>query len=429
MSLANIASQLRQKLNSILSAQPLASVFSQNQNATAGDQFTRRRRREVKKALMLWAGLNTAAAESDSQDGDNGTGSGSAAEMALRQAHVGFVLKQNYKAPRDPMVLCHGLFGFDVLGPPGVPGLQIHYWRGIQEALRDIGCKVQVSRVGSVAALKSRAHELRDFLETRMEGQSINLVAHSMGGLDCRYVITHLPSSKFKVNSLTTVATPHFGSSFMDWCRDSFGVGLLQDYISKQLDDVVSQHLAAKIASSAPAGSSQAAADDIASEPTSSSSEAAAASSSSQSFSRPERPQMTHEAAQTLIRTHPLIRALCSPLNSPAFANLTRDYCRTFNELTPNAADVHYASYAAVAPKMSPLAPLYFSHRIVSEREGPNDGLVSLQSAQWGEFMGAVQCDHWQLIPPRIRQVIRKDAFDSIGFYLNLATQLAEKGY
>ncbi|KAJ3183851.1 hypothetical protein HDU87_005967 [Geranomyces variabilis] len=426
MSLANLASQLRQKLNALLSVQPLSAVFPHNQNATAGDQLSRRRRREAKKAIMLWAGLNTAAAD-DTGRGDSGDSS--AAERALRRAHIGLVVQQNHKAPRDPMVLCHGLFGFDVLGPQAVPGLQIHYWRGISEALREIGCKVQVSRVGSVAALKSRAHQLRDFLETRMEGQGINLVAHSMGGLDCRYVITHLPSSKFKVNSLTTVATPHCGSSFMDWCRDSFGVGLLQDYIRKQLDDVVSQHLAATIASSAPAGSSQSAADDIASESNSSSSAAAAASSSSSSAASAPRPQMTHEAAQTLIRTHPLIRALCSPLDSPAFANLTLDYCRTFNELTPDVAEVHYASYAAVAPKMSPLAPLYFSHRIVSEREGPNDGLVALESAKWGEFMGTLECDHWQLIPPRIRQIVRRDTFDPIGFYLNLATQLAEKGY
>ncbi|KAI8906604.1 Alpha/Beta hydrolase protein [Powellomyces hirtus] len=382
MSLANFALQLRQRLNSLLSTASLSSVFSANQNATAGDQLTRLRRRETKKAVMLWAGLESSDAKRS-------------LDAEARRAHIGLIVKQNYKAPRDPIVLCHGLFGFDVLGPQGVPGLQIHYWKGIAEALREIGCKVHVSRVGTVAALKTRAHELRDFLENKMEGQRINLVAHSMGGLDCRYVITHLPSSKFKVNSLTTVATPHRGSSFMDWCRDAFGVGYLHDYINKQMDDVVSKHLAAN-------GYSMA--GDIP-------------------------PAMSEEATRKLIRTHPFIRALCSPLDSPAFANLTLDYCKTFNELTPNDPSVHYSSYAAVVPHLSPLAPLFFSHWIVSSREGPNDGLVSLDSAQWGQFMGTVQCDHWQLIPPRIRQVVRRDAFDSVGFYLNLVDKLADQGY
>ena len=32
------------------------------------------------------------------------------------------------RAPRHPIVLCHGLYGFDVMGPAAYPKLQIHYW-------------------------------------------------------------------------------------------------------------------------------------------------------------------------------------------------------------------------------------------------------------------------------------------------------------
>lgn len=37
-----------------------------------------------------------------------------------------------------------------------------------------------------------------------------------MGGLDCRYLTTHLTNRKFDVLSVTTIATPHRGSSFAD---------------------------------------------------------------------------------------------------------------------------------------------------------------------------------------------------------------------
>lgn len=32
------------------------------------------------------------------------------------------------RTPRYPIVLCHGLYGFDVLGPSAYPRLQLHYW-------------------------------------------------------------------------------------------------------------------------------------------------------------------------------------------------------------------------------------------------------------------------------------------------------------
>lgn len=393
MSLPTLANQLRQKIATILAAPfsftAAASVSNSNNSATAADQLharSKQQRHENRKrqAWLLWAKV---------RDVDRGISSSSSQDILSlnNRAHLGFITKQNYKAPRDPVVLCHGLFGFDVLGPEALPALQIHYWKGIADALKDIGCKVHVSRVGTVAALKTRAHELRSFLESKTDRQSINLISHSMGGLDCRYVITHLPSSKFKVNSLTTVATPHRGSSFMDWCRDAFGVGHLHDYIHKQMDDVVAKYI----------------------------NEHSKHSSSSA-------PSPPTPAATSMMRTHPLIRALFTPFDSPAFANLTLDYCSAFNLVTPDDPSVSYMSYAAVS-NVSPLSPLYFSHRIISQREGVNDGLVSLESAKWGEFLGTLPCDHWQLIPPKVP--VRGHGFDSVGFYLGVVTGLADRGF
>jgi sugar phosphate isomerase/epimerase len=51
-------------------------------------------------------------------------------------------IKDKYEKPRLPMVFLHGLFGFSVIGPSNVPALQIQYWRGVREALEELGVEV-----------------------------------------------------------------------------------------------------------------------------------------------------------------------------------------------------------------------------------------------------------------------------------------------
>ncbi|RIB16035.1 hypothetical protein C2G38_2191042, partial [Gigaspora rosea] len=58
----------------------------------------------------------------------------------------------------------------------------------------------------------------------------------------------------------------------------------------------------------------------------------------------------------------------------PITRNLTTDYCvNYFNNSTPNNPSFAYYLY------------------------GPNDGLISVKSAQCGKYMGTVECDHWDL--------------------------------
>lgn len=46
-------------------------------------------------------------------------------------------------------------------------------------------------------------------------------MAHSMGGLDGRYLISHIRPTEYVPLSLTSISTPHRGSPFMDWCAVS----------------------------------------------------------------------------------------------------------------------------------------------------------------------------------------------------------------
>ncbi|TFY67674.1 hypothetical protein EVG20_g3856 [Dentipellis fragilis] len=136
------------------------------------------------------------------------------------------VLYDPLRAPRNPIVLCHGLYGFDVRGPSVFPSLRMHYWSSILGILRKtVGAEVIVTSVPGTGSIASRAQELHRFLEKRAPGRGLNLLAHSMGGLDCRQLITHIKPETYTPLSLTTVATPHRGSAFMDWCTEYLGLG------------------------------------------------------------------------------------------------------------------------------------------------------------------------------------------------------------
>ncbi|RKP38421.1 Alpha/Beta hydrolase protein, partial [Dimargaris cristalligena] len=232
--------------------------------------------------------------------------------------------RPHYVAPRLPVVLCHGLYGFDTLGPESLPSLRIHYWRGIKEAMTDVGAKVHVTRVPSSGSIAQRAEELHSQLRRWFNGQEINLLGHSMGGLDGRYLISHIQPSEYRVRSLSTVCTPHRGSPFMD-CH--------------------------------------------------------------------------------LLLTNPLrawqlfYQKIAGLLDTPAYSNLTTEFCNQFfNPSTPNHPDTAYFSYgASYNPKIHTWSSLRLPYEIIRKREGPNDGMVSLYSARWGQYMETVSADHYDV--------------------------------
>ncbi|KAK4693327.1 triacylglycerol lipase, partial [Lecanoromycetidae sp. Uapishka_2] len=132
-------------------------------------------------------------------------------------------LRAKYQTPQNPIVLAHGLLGFDELRLLGklIPG--IHYWRGITEALTANGIEVILAHVPPSASIEQRAAKLSDDIEKKAGGKSVNIIAHSMGGLDARYMISRLSPPNVKVKSLTTVASPHRGSAFADYCFERIG--------------------------------------------------------------------------------------------------------------------------------------------------------------------------------------------------------------
>ncbi|KAF8854173.1 alpha/beta-hydrolase [Acephala macrosclerotiorum] len=269
-------------------------------------------------------------------------------------------IRQNYATPKNPIVLAHGLLGFDELRLAGnlLPGVQ--YWRGITEAMRANGIEVILTSVPASASIEERAAKLSQDIATKANGKSVNIIAHSMGGLDARYMISRLKPDNVNVLSLTTIATPHRGSYFADYTLNEIGPKYLGQ-IYKVIQNI--------------------------------------------------------------------------GYSTGAFSQLTQKYMQEeFNPNTPDKEGVRYFSYGATAdPGL--MSAFRRPHRIVEEMEGPNDGLVSVESAKWGTYKGTlVGVSHLDLInwSNRLRSWFwhvggYKKKFNAVAFYLDIVDMLAKE--
>ncbi len=119
------------------------------------------------------------------------------------------------RGPPLPVVLVHGLFGFDRLG---VPGVKLHYFRGIAAHLETLGCHAHAVRLPGAASVPERAKRLVDKIES-LPHEKVDIIAHSLGGLDARYALAKLGLAS-RVRALVTVGTPHRGTPLADLATD-----------------------------------------------------------------------------------------------------------------------------------------------------------------------------------------------------------------
>ncbi|MBI3407492.1 MAG: hypothetical protein HY040_03940 [Planctomycetes bacterium] len=217
---------------------------------------------------------------------------------------------------RTPIVLVHGLLGFDRLK---VAGLTVaNYFPGIVESLQAAGNRVLIPTLSPTGGVADRARQLKTFLDLESPAEPVHLLAHSMGGLDARYMISKLGMAD-RVLTLTTLGTPHRGSAFADW-------GL--------------------------------------------------------------------ERLERLVR--PVFDFLSIP--SQAFYDLTTANCKKFNHEVPDVPGVRYFSVAARHDGSFMNPEWLLPYNIVYQAEGPNDGVVSVASASYGERIEVWDGDHFTLV-------------------------------
>lgn len=110
-----------------------------------------------------------------------------------------------------PVILVHGLFGFDRIG---VPGARFDYFRGIARHLQSLGCHAHAVDLPIASSIPARAERLVAAIEAQNH-ERVDLIAHSLGGLDARYALAKLGLAR-RVRSLVTVGSPHRGSPIAD---------------------------------------------------------------------------------------------------------------------------------------------------------------------------------------------------------------------
>jgi triacylglycerol lipase len=132
-------------------------------------------------------------------------------EAPAERATAPIVLAEGSGHTRHPIVLVHGLFGFDSVR---IGASRHDYFRGVRDRLEALGNRVEIVRLPPTAGVKARAAELAEQVRA-LDAPRVNLIAHSMGGLDARFAIAKLGLAD-RVASLTTLGTPHRGTPLAD---------------------------------------------------------------------------------------------------------------------------------------------------------------------------------------------------------------------
>jgi triacylglycerol lipase len=120
-----------------------------------------------------------------------------------------------------PVVLHHGLFGGDIK----IASVGWSSFKGIDSAIAGLGYPLVSSAVHPTAGIAHRAAQLKACIlanRPRIGDEPVILIAHSLGGLDARYMLDRLDMARH-VAALVTVSTPHWGSPYADWCVRNIG--------------------------------------------------------------------------------------------------------------------------------------------------------------------------------------------------------------
>lgn len=142
--------------------------------------------------------------------------------LAAPMAHA----QNGYTQTRYPIVLVHGLFGFDSL-------FGLDYFYGVPDALRSGGAKVFVAQVSAANSTEVRGEQLlaqvRNILAVTGAAK-VNLIGHSHGGPTARYVAGVAPQL---VASVTSVGGVNRGSRVADVVRGVAPPGSVSETVAK----------------------------------------------------------------------------------------------------------------------------------------------------------------------------------------------------
>ena len=235
-----------------------------------------------------------------------------------------------------PVLMCHGYGGFSTLlspSPMHKPCMR----------LRSFGIHAFAPNIVPYATIETRAEQWSGIINKLINEYSyekINVVAHSMGGLDMRYAITRLGIAD-SVASLTTIATPHHGTSLAELVLNS------PDTIRDKLAEFVDWFGE----SIYPSAKSNAVA-----------------------------------AVQQLTRDY-----------------ITEEFNPAIPD--SDSIQYYSYSAAVGKGTNQPLHPIYrIQNQLIFQHEGINDSFVTDESAKWGKHLGTLPISHLEQIEIQVRE-------------------------
>lgn len=138
---------------------------------------------------------------------------------------------------RLPIVLAHGIARFDILlellrkkFPETEFGDRFQYFKGIKTLFESHGFQVFHPNEDFAGPVDLRADQLRSRVNEVLAStgaQKVNIIAHSMGGLDARHMIVDKGMAD-KVATLVTIGTPHLGTILADHVINNGGFFLTE---------------------------------------------------------------------------------------------------------------------------------------------------------------------------------------------------------
>lgn len=257
-----------------------------------------------------------------------------------------------------PVLLCHGYGAISSLVKPSP-------LYDVATLLRSHRVEAFAPPVIPYAKIEVRAQSwvkvIQELTETVPDGK-LNIIAHSMGGLDMRYALSELGIAR-KVASLTTVSTPHRGTSLADLTLKT--PEPIRDRMADFLDWIGD-------------------------------------------------------------RVYP--EGECD--SEASAAQLTTAYItEVFNSKITNVDDIPYYSYSSAVGKGTgqPISVITrYQNNHIYGIEGLNDGMVSVESARWGEHIKTSTLSHLEQMNLRVKNG-RKDLYQS--FWLDVVKMLENRGH
>lgn len=291
--------------------------------------------------------------------------------------------------PPYPVVLVHGFSGWTDLGP-------VDYFYGVKEALEADGVDVTTPALPPYDASVDRADVLAavvDSVLARTHKRKVHLIAHSQGGLDSRVLITDLGYAD-RVASLTTISTPHRGTAVAD----------LAEYVDDGVINAAGRLLGWILGSleGEPSTDEEWRDDDN-----------IAAAYDPNLVASVEGMRPAAMAAFNDAHPDPVGVPIFSVAGVSNLIALDHPYCS--DSIWPIDLDARDAVDPFFA---APGAILSLSDGGTVFSPTPNDGLVTIESARWGVFLGCIPADH----PDEIGQIADRPSsiFNHITFYRDL---------